>query len=69
MAKYEVLTDGDGWAVKNGKRFRMACCDCGLVHNMIVYTEHLRKGRLIGMATERNERSTGQKRRHMKKRK
>jgi hypothetical protein len=64
--KYRKLKDGDGWTVRNGERFKFACCDCGLVHNMVVYDPLSRKGKVIGMALERNRRATGQKRRHMK---
>ena len=40
---------------------KLACCDCGLVHNMDYRTY---KGR-IQFRASRNERSTGQKRRYI----
>ena len=54
--------DGEGFFIPHGEVFKIACCDCGLVHNFVVVEED---GEL-GMAAERNNRSTGQRRRHMK---
>jgi hypothetical protein len=57
--KYPRLVDGEGIAFKSGERFRFACCDCGLVHDMVLVA----KGKDIGMAVKRNARSTAAMRR------
>ena len=41
--------------------FKMSCCDCGLVHN---FDFRIYNGK-IEFRARRNNRSTGQKRRHM----
>lgn len=46
-----------------GKVFRLACCDCGLVHDFVLVPE----GDLIGIAAKRNNRATAQRRRHRAK--
>lgn len=61
--KYIQRENGEGWAIKNRIPFRISCCDCGLVHNMVIVVSSKRKGTWIGIAAERNERATGQKRR------
>ena len=57
---YDDVVDGVGFDVKSGEVIRLACCDCGLVHN-IVFVSHDRKK--IGVTMERNKRSTAQRRR------
>lgn len=49
----------------SGEVYRIACCDCGLVHDFVFVSED---GKPIGVAARRNERATGQKRRHATKR-
>ena len=67
MSKYRQEVEGpDGWSrwvqpVRRG--YKMACCDCGLVHTM---NFRIHKGR-VQFQAQRNVRSTAQKRRHMKK--
>lgn len=36
MTRYIQRKDGEGWAQKAGEVFRIACCDCGLVHDLVV---------------------------------
>ncbi len=61
-ARYRQRVDGEGFVVPLGEVYRLACCDCGLVHDVVwVY----QKGEL-GMATRRNNRATAQKRRWRK---
>lgn len=61
-ARYKQRVDGEGFEVPLGEVYRIACCDCGLVHDVVwVY----QKGEL-GMATRRNNRATAQKRRWRK---
>lgn len=44
--------------------YRMACCDCGLVHE-VQFKTHL-EGNVLLMRVRRLNRSTAAKRRHMK---
>ena len=64
-AKYKQRVDNEGFTVPSGELYRIACCDCGLVHDFIFISED---GKDIGIAARRNKRSTAQRRRHMKKR-
>lgn len=65
MARFKAVKGGeDGWCewqqpIRKG--YKMACCDCGLVHTMEF---RIYRGR-IQMRAKRNERSTAQMRRHM----
>lgn len=57
------LYDGDGFEIPaSGGIIKFACCDCGLVHNFALAVEENGK---IGFVQERNNRSTGQRRRWM----
>lgn len=60
---YRVLIDGEGVAFRSGERFKFACCDCGLVHDMVIVA----RGRKVGMAVKRNKRSTAAKRRALRR--
>ena len=65
MTKYKKRIDGEGFEVPLGEVYKIACCDCGLVHDVVwVYED----GKLA-MATRRNNRATGQRRRKREKRK
>jgi hypothetical protein len=59
-AKYTKRTDGEGWDVPSGQIYRIACCDCGLVHDFVFVSSN---GEPIGIAARRNERATAQRRR------
>jgi hypothetical protein len=61
MAKYTQRFDGEGFAVPNGQKYRIACCDCGLVHDFVFVAD---SGDFIGVAAERNNRATAQRRRN-----
>jgi len=61
--KYLRLDKIDVMEVKLDTIFRFACCDCGLVHNIAIAKE--KNGR-IGLAIERNNKSTAQFRRHLR---
>ena len=58
--------DNNTFEVKSHDKFRLACCDCGLVHDMVIATRT--KGQVIGVAVERNNRATSARRRGMKRR-
>lgn len=60
MSRYIQRHDGEGFEVPIGKIYRLACCDCNLVHDVVFVVED---GKL-GMATKRNNRATAQRRRN-----
>lgn len=51
--KYEQLIDGIGSTVKNKEKFKLACCDCGLVHDVAIVAPKVRKGVELGFAVAR----------------
>lgn len=71
--KYRTLTEGpNGWTpwVTPAKKYKLACCDCGLVHDMEFFVllkggKRLdrRKGQ-IKFRVRRNVRATAAMRRH-----
>lgn len=60
--KYRQRKDCEGWEIKSGQPFRLACCDCGLVHDVVV----VREGKSLGIAAKRNARATAARRRKHK---
>jgi len=60
---YIKWKDGEGMEFRSGEIFKFACCDCGLVHNVVIVA----RGRKVGMAVKRNQRATAAKRRYLKK--
>lgn len=46
-----------------GEVYRIACCDCGLVHDMVFVSQD---GKPIGVAARRNGRATGQRRKALR---
>lgn len=63
MASYEKPKAGQ-WVQPVRRGYKIACCDCGLVHTMDV---RIYQGR-VQFRVFRNERSTGQMRRWRKAR-
>ena len=63
MSRYVQRYDDEGWEIDNRIPFKISCCDCGLVHDVVVVAPKLRKGTALGIAVKRNTRATGQKRR------
>jgi len=61
MTRYPQVQSGQ-WIQPVRRGYKMACCDCGLVHTM---NFRLRGGK-IQLQAFRDNRATGQKRRHMK---
>lgn len=65
----QEVDEGDGWTrwvrpIMQG--YKMACCDCGLVHRLdfrVVQGEH--GADRVEFRVRRDNRSTGQVRRHM----
>lgn len=65
MSRYIQRTDGEGFVVPLGELYRLACCDCGLVHDVVwAYDD---KTKELGMAVQRNNRATAQRRRNKHK--
>ncbi len=62
--KYINRLDGEQFEVKNEEITRWACCDCGLVHDI---TFAIEDNGNIGVAAERNNRATAQRRRYLTK--
>mgnify|MGYP003553887234 CR=1 FL=1 len=60
VARYKQRTDGEGFTVPIGEVYRIACCDCGLVHDFVFDSGD---GKPIGVAARRNNLATGQRRR------
>lgn len=60
--KYKQRKDCEGFEVPSGTIYRIACCDCGLVHDFVFVSQD---GKPIGIAAKRNNRATAQRRRHV----
>lgn len=64
MTRYVQRKDGEGWTVQPGRIFRIACCECGLVHDMAVAVVDGE----VGIAARRNNRATALRRRWQQER-
>ena len=62
--KYVQRKDGESWAINSGEITRLACCDCGLVHDLVLVSNDEEP---IGIAVRRNNRATAQRRRNINK--
>ena len=49
-AEFHQLADCEGITLESNKPFAFKCCDCGLVHHMVIVSED---GRPVGFAVER----------------
>lgn len=58
MARYKQRKDGVGFDVPAKQIVRWACCDCGLVHDLVFVNG---RGK-IGVAARRNNRATAARR-------
>ena len=67
MAKFKQHYAGKGgwseWVYPNRRLYKMACCDCGLVHDMQFKLLPRGLGKAIVFRARRNNKSTGQMRR------
>jgi hypothetical protein len=63
---YTQRVDGEGFEVPNGIIYKLACCDCGLVHKIVILAPDLPEGTMLGFAAKRDNRATAQRRRHRK---
>lgn len=64
MKEYKQIIDGVGFALRSSEIWRLACCDCGLVHDVVLIK---RRGSWVGVAMKRNKRATTHRRRWLKK--
>lgn len=64
MSEYGYIGD-DEWIRPRHDDFKLACCDCGLVHTMLFRVDP--DDGQIEFQIDRDNRATGQMRRHMKK--
>jgi hypothetical protein len=62
MTKYIQREDGEGFVVPLDETYRLACCDCGLVHDVV--WSYDKKTKELGMAVKRNNRATAQRRKN-----
>jgi hypothetical protein len=61
-ARYVQRRDGEGFEILSGEIYRLACCDCGLVHDVVIVSQDAKP---VGIAARRNNRATAQRRRHL----
>ena len=47
---FEQIVDGEGFTINSKEPFKFKCCDCGLVHKMVLVSED---NNPIGFAMER----------------
>lgn len=62
--RYTQRIDGEAFTVPAEQITLLACCDCGLVHRVVYATGD----GVVGIAAERDNRRTAQRRRWMRKR-
>lgn len=71
--QYPTLVEGENgwseWVRPARKGYRLACCDCALVHNLEFKLVERAEGTVILFRAQRNQRSTGQLRRWERTRK
>lgn len=67
MTRYVQRKDGEGWSIPSGTIYRLACCSCGLVHDVVLTDGGTVEmpGR-VGIAVRVNKRATAQRRRRIK---
>jgi hypothetical protein len=63
MTKYVQRYDGEGFAVPLNEKYRLACCDCALVHDVVWAYD--KKTKELGMAVKRNNRATTIRRKNL----
>jgi len=68
--KYERMVElEDGWCrwvYPKPKLYKMACCDCGLVHDLQFKIQKWGRGYRVRFRARRNNRATAAMRRHKK---
>jgi hypothetical protein len=66
MSRYVQRHDGEGFSYPAGVPWKIACCDCGLVHKIVIVVKGVRKGSPVGIAVKRDNRATAARRRNPK---
>ena len=66
-AKYTQRLDGEGFTIPNKFIYKLACCDCGLVHQIVIAAPGVKAGAPIGFAAKRDNRATAARRKSIKK--
>ena len=66
MVESYPMAEENEWIKPIMKNYGMACCDCGLVHRIDFKVVRWGRGHKIWMRLRRDQRATGQLRRHMK---
>ncbi len=59
---YQNLIDCEGIELESSKPFRFACCDCGLVHDVVIVSEDERP---VGFSVKRNHTATEERRKEI----
>lgn len=67
MTKYTQRQDNEGFEIPNGEVYKLACCDCGLVHQIVIVAPKTKKGTPIGFAAKRDNQATAARRRKLTK--
>lgn len=62
----EKLSDWTAWVRPVRKGYKLACCDCGLVHDLDFRIRREWRGNVVEFRARRNVRSTAAMRRYMK---
>lgn len=62
--RYTEEVAGD-WIQPIRRGYKMACCDCGLVHRLNFRVVSNKRGKFIQFQAFRDNRATGQIRRHL----
>lgn len=66
MSRYKQRFDGVGFSIPNLTPYKLACCDCGLIHVISIAAPNTPKGTPIGFAAKRDNRATAARRRKKK---
>lgn len=64
MSCYTQRKDGEAFTIPNRTVYKLACCDCGLVHQIVIAAPGP-KGKPIGFAAKRDNRATSQRRKSL----
>jgi len=59
QTNYTQRKDLEGWEEKSEELTRWACCDCGLVHDIVFVSQD---GKPIGVSAKRNDEETKKRR-------
>lgn len=60
---YKPIIDGVGFEMPSGEVYRLACCDCGLTHDMVIVSHDEKP---VGIAMRRNKKATTKRRKMLR---